>query len=59
MRFLEKDGYLLLECVNWTTPDKSHRNHYMVVNNDERVFGVRSKTIASYPGYHFDIEFLV
>ncbi len=59
LRFLDKDGYVLLECGNWTAPDKSYKNHSMAINDDERLFGVRSKTIGSYPGYHFDIEFLL
>jgi hypothetical protein len=59
LRFLDKDSYTLLECGNWTAPDKSYINHTMVINEDERIFGMRSKTIGSYPGYHFDIEFLL
>jgi hypothetical protein len=59
LRFLDKDSFILLECGNWTSPDKSYVNHAMVLGEDERIFGMRSKTIGSYPGYHFDIEFLI
>ncbi len=44
LRFKDKDGNTLLECGVFSPPSSSQINHTMVVNEDERVIGVRSKT---------------
>ena len=61
LRFKDKDANTLLQCGALIAPDNRNINHTMVVNEDERVVGVRSKTRkdGSYPGLHYDIEFLL
>ena len=61
LRFKDKDANTLLQCGALIAPDNRNINHTMVVNEDERVVGVRSKTRkdASYAGQHYDIEFLL
>ncbi len=44
LRFKDKDGNTLLECGVFSAPSSFQINHTMVVNEDERVIGVRSKT---------------
>ena len=60
LRFKDKDANTLLQCGDFETPN-DFINHTMVVNEDERVVGVRSKTRkdAKYTGAHYDIEFLL
>ena len=61
LRFKDKDANTLLECGVFCPPDSTHINHTMVVDEDERVVGVRSKTWkdGNCAGYHHDIEFLL
>ena len=61
MRFKDKDANTLLQCGVFPAPDYWYINHTMVVNEDERIVGVRSKTHkdGTDPGYHYDIEFLL
>ena len=61
LRFKDKDANTLLECGVFSPPSSSQINHTMVVNEDERVVGLRSKTRNEglYPGTHCDIEFLL
>ncbi len=41
LRFRDKDANTLLQCGYFISPDKDWINHTMVVNEDERVVGVR------------------
>ena len=61
LRFKDKDANTLLECGIFCAPSDRWINHTMVVNEDERVVGVRSKTPKDviHAGYHHDIEFLL
>ena len=61
LRFKDKDANTLLQCGVLRAPNEWYINHTMVVNEDERVVGVRSKTWkdGSHPGLHYDIEFLL
>jgi hypothetical protein len=61
LRFKNKDANTLLQCGLLSEPRKDYINHTMVINEDERVVGVRSKTLkdGSKPGEHYDIEFLL
>ncbi len=61
LRLCDKDNNTLLQCGEWEAPNKTYKNHTMVINEDERLVGVRSKTakVSGCLGYHFDIEFLV
>ena len=59
--FKDKDANTLLQCGDFYAPGGNRIKHTMVVNEDERVVGVRSKADkdGTYPGYHYDIEFLL
>ena len=61
LRFKDKDANTLLDCGEFYVPDKWYINHTMVVNEDERVVAVRSKTHRDVErvGCNFDIEFLL
>jgi hypothetical protein len=61
LRFKDKDANTLLQCGLFCETRKDYINHTMVLNEDERVVGVRSKTWkdGSKPGEHYDIEFLL
>ena len=61
LRFNDKDANTLLQCGHFYPPDSKFINHTMVVNEDERIVGVRSKTGkgVNWVGTHFDIEFLL
>ncbi len=55
---LDKDSNILAHCGEWGS---HYKNHTMLINEDERLVGVRSKTLkdGSDLGTHHDIEFLV
>ncbi len=62
LRFKDKDANTLLECGLFLAPNSTRFNHTIVINEDERVVGVRSKTHkdgSNWYGFHFDIEFLL
>ena len=61
LRFKDKDSNTLLQCGDFGAPDKYYIYHTMVVNEDERIVGVRSKTWknGNSCGRHWDIEFLL
>ena len=61
LRFKDKDANTLLQCGYFGATSSNYKNHTMVVNKDERVVGVRSKTRkdGNGRGYHYDIEFLL
>ncbi len=55
LRLCDKDNNTLLQCGNF-----NYTTHTMVINEDERLVGVRSKTWKDGNiGCHCDIEFLV
>ncbi len=43
LRFNDKDANTLLQCGTFNSPDNNCIKHTMIVNEDERVIGVRSK----------------
>ena len=68
LRFCDKDANTLLQCGVFCAPNGRFINHTMVVNEDERIVGVRSKISngtkvgsisRNWAGFHFDIEFLL
>ena len=61
LRFKDKDAITLLQCGEFDQPSSRYINHTMIINEDERIVGVRSKTWkdGSSPGCQFDIEFLL
>ncbi len=54
----DKDDNILAQCGDL---DACFTTHTMVINKDEKLVGVRSKTWkdGKWLGMHFDIEFLV
>ena len=60
LRFNDKDANTLLQCGYFCIPN-DHIKYTMVVDEDERVVSVRSKTLKGEgaPGCHYDIEFLL
>ena len=61
LRFKDKDANTLLQCGIFDESDEDWINHTMVVDEDERVVGVRSKAGQddNDRGVHYDIEFLL
>ena len=62
LRFKDKDANLLLQCGEFEEPSQFKINHTIVINEDERVVGLRSKTAedgSEILGVHFEIEFLL
>ncbi len=59
LRLCDKDNNTILECGMWKA---NYTTHTIVINADERLVGVRSKTWKNgnkKMGAHYDIEFLV
>jgi len=61
LRFKDKDGNVLLESGEFPAPSETEIDSTILINEDERIIGVRSKSSKSgnEKGKHYDIEFLI
>ncbi len=60
LRLCDKDDNTLTQCGPWQAPSDYYITHTMLIEENERLVGVRSKTWKKGGlGAHYDIEFLV